>query len=73
MKKKQDKEKQATKKISHPLATCMVNIILQRGKDAEPFSQQVLHDDIESMVEKMQSSQRIMSATLESREFYNAR
>ena len=55
LQKKDDDEKLATRQFSNPIASGMVNILEQNGKDMPHISQQVLHDDIEKMVDKIQS------------------
>ena len=55
LQKKEDEEEQATRQFSNPLHSGMINIMAQNGKDMPPISQQVLHDDIKKMVDKIQS------------------
>ena len=52
---KEDEEKQSTKQFSNLRASGMINILEQNGKDRPPVSHEVLSDDIQEMVEKMQS------------------
>ncbi|WP_415406910.1 hypothetical protein ACLHDG_14275 [Sulfurovum sp. CS9] len=62
--KKEADEKLATKQFSNPLMSGMINILEQNGKDMPPNSQDVLHDDIKEMVEKMQSGDTKAQITL---------
>lgn len=55
LQKKENEEKQATRQFSSPMHSGIVNIILQNGKDMPPISQQVLYEDINKMIQKMQS------------------
>ena len=55
LQKKEDDEELATKQFSSPIMSGMVNILEQNGKDRPPVSQDVLHDDIKKMVEKIQN------------------
>ena len=55
IKRKEAKEKLATRQFSSPMHSGMMNILLQNGKDISSISQQVLHDDIEKMINAIQS------------------
>ncbi len=62
--KNEDDEKLATRQFSNPLMSGMVNILEQNGKDMPPNSQDILHDDIKEMVEKMQSGDTAAQITI---------
>ncbi len=64
LQKKEDDEELATKQFSNPMLSGMVNILEQNGKDRPSVSQDVLHDDIKEMVEKMQSGDTKAQITL---------
>jgi len=55
LQKKEEEEKQATRQFSSPLHSGMVNIMTQNGKDMPPISQQVLYEDINKMIDEIQS------------------
>jgi len=64
LKKKGEEEKQATKQFSSPMHSGMINILEQNGKDMPPVSQQVLHDDIQKMVDDIQSGDTTSLVTM---------
>lgn len=55
LQKKEEQEEQSTKQFSNLTASGMINILEQNGKDKPPVSQEILSQDIQEMVEKMQS------------------
>lgn len=64
LKKKEEEEKQATKQFSNPMHSGIINILEQNGKDMPPISQQVLHDDIQKMVDDIQSGDTTSLVTM---------